>query len=307
MDFNLAINQILILFIIMFIGLAAKKQKMIDENVQSSISAILVKIGLPALVLASSNFERNNQVLPNMLQILYITLIYYVAIASLGIITAKLLKYKKQTAKVYTSLIVFANVGFMGYPVARAFFQETGVFYASIVNLVFTALLWTYGILLFNSQDRINFKKLVNIGTITAVINIIIFLSGYKLPTAIFTALDMTGKMTIPLAMIFIGATIADINFKNLLNDKKVYIVSILRLLIIPITTGFLLKTAGFNSTVISICTIMAAMPSAATNAIFAREFNSEPLFASVGVFITTLLSIISLPLNIYILTHFVL
>lgn len=307
MDFNVAISQILILFIIMFIGFAAKKRKVINEHVHDSISTLLIKVALPAMVLTSSNFERNSQVLPNMIQILLITLASYAVIIFISIATARLFRYQKKTASVYISLLVFGNVGFMGYPVARAFFQEVGVFYASIINLVFTVFLWTYGIILFNSEEKINLKKLINIGTVTSVMNILIFLSGIKLPDVLFTALDMTGKMTVPLSMIFIGATIADINFKDIVNDNKVYIVSFIKLLAIPVATAFILKMLGFNSIVISICTIMAAMPAGATNAIFAKEFDSEPVFASVGVFVTTLLSIVTLPINVYILTHFVL
>ncbi len=307
MDFNTAISQVLILFIIMFVGVTAKRIKVIDAGVQNSISILLMKIALPALIVSSTNFERTSDVLPSMISILLITAVSYLLIALLCTITAKWLHFDKNTANVFISLIVFGNVGFMGYTVTRAFFAEVGVFYATAVNLVFTIFLWTYGILLFNRQEKIDWKKLFNIGSISSLIALFMFIFQLKLPYPLQTAMDLIGKMTAPLSMLLIGASIAEMDIAKLVSNKKVYLVSVIKLVIIPLATAYTLKLMGFNAMVISICTIMAAMPSGATNAIFAREFDSEPLFASVGVFITTLLSILTLPLTVYLLTNFIL
>jgi predicted permease len=298
-----AANQIFVLFIIMFIGVIAKKKNVINENVEKSISSILIRIGMPAMVLSSSSIAYSSDILPNMFNIFVITAVSYIAIIALGAINSKLFKFEKDTSKVYTSLIVFANVGFMGYPVARALYGEIGVFYTSIVNLVFSTMVWTYGILLYNSKGKFNYKSLTNIGTISSLLGILLFLLQIRIPGPILSALDLTGKMTTPLSMLLIGALIANVNIKELFSDWKVYWTSFIKLLVIPIVTALLLKLINYNAMVISICTIMAAMPSAATNAIFAKEFDVNPTFASIGVFITTLLCIITLPLMLYFIT----
>lgn len=307
MDFNTAVSQILILFIIMFIGVAAKRMKLINASIQDSMSVLLMHIALPALVVSSTNFERTSDVIPNMINIGIIIIVSFIITILLSTLAAKGLHYDRKTSNVFISLIVFGNVGFMGYPVTRAFFSEIGVFYATIVNLVFTIFLWTYGILLFDRQEKIDFKKLFNIGTISSFIALFLFLFQLKLPYAIQTAMDLTGKMTTPLSMLLIGALIAEVDIAKLVSDKKVYLVSAIKLLVIPLSTAYFLKLLDFNDMVISICTIMASMPSGATNAIFANRFDSEPLFASVGVFVTTLLSILTLPLTVYVLTNFIL
>ena len=298
-----AINQILVLFIIMFIGVIAKKTNIINENMEKSISSILTKIGMPALVISSSSIAYSKDILPNMLNIFLITIVSYIAIIALGRLNTKLFKFEKNTANVYLSLILFANVGFMGYPVARALYGEIGVFYASIVNLVFTTIVWTYGILLYNSKGKLNFKSLANIGTISSLLGILLFLLQIRISGPILSALDLTGRMTIPLSMLLIGALIANVNIKELFSDWKIYWTSFIKLIIIPLITVFVLKFLNYNEIVVSICTIMAAMPAAAINAIFAQEFDVNPNFASIGVFITTLLCIVTLPLMLYILT----
>jgi len=307
MDFYTAVSQVLILFVIMFIGLAAKRTKIIDNNMQDSISVLMMQIALPALIVSSTNFERTSEVLPNMINILIITIVSYILTILLCTLTTKALHFDKKTANVFISLIVFGNVGFMGFPVARAFFAEIGVFYATVANLVFTTFMWTYGILLFNSQEKINLKKLFNLGSISTIIALFMFIFQLRFPYFLQTAFDLTGKMTTPLAMLLIGALIAEMDVKKLVSNKKVYLVSIIKLVVIPFATAYILKYMGFNTMVISICTLIAAMPSGASNAIFAKQFDSEPLFASVGVFITTLLSILTLPLTVYLLTNFIL
>lgn len=297
-----AVNQILILFIIMFIGVIAKRRNIINEDVEKSISSILIKIGMPAMVLSSSSIAYSSEILPNMLSIFLITIVSYAVIIGFGMLNASLFKFAKASSNVYISLIVFANVGFMGYPVARALYGEIGVFYTSIVNLVFSTMVWTYGILLYNSKGKLNLKSLTNIGTISSLLGITLFLLQIKIPAPLLSALDLTGKMTTPLSMLLIGALIAKVNIKELFSDWRVYWTSFIRLLVIPIITVFLLKLLNYNETVISLCTVMAAMPSAATNAIFAKEFDVNPTFASIGVFITTLLCIVTLPFILYLL-----
>jgi len=303
MDFVSAANQILILLIIMFLGIIAKKKHVITDTVEKSISTLLIKIALPALVLASSSIQYSSDIMPNIINIFIITLASYGVIIAISMLTSNLFKFDRATSHVYISLLVFANVGFMGYPLAKALYGDIGVFYTSIVNLVFTVFLWTYGIMLYNSKSKINFKNLINIGTISSLLAVLIFIVQIRIPAPIFTALDLTGKMTTPLSMLMIGSLIADVNIKELFGDWKVYWVSLMKLLVIPIGTALILKTIGFNDTVIAICTLMAAMPVAATNSIFAKEFDVNPTFASVGVFITTSLSIVTLPLILYILT----
>jgi predicted permease len=302
MNSTAAINQIFILFIIMFIGVIAKKKEIINETMEKSISTVLTRIAMPAMVLSSSSISYSPEILPNMVQIFVITLLSYGATILLGILSGKLLRFDRSTARVYQSLLVFANVGFMGYPVARALYGEIGVFYASVVNLVFSASVWTYGILLYNSKEKLNFKSLFNIGTISSLLGILLFFLQLPIPAPLLSALDMTGRMTTPLSMLLIGALIANVSVKLLFSDWRIYWTSFLKLLVFPLATVLILKPLQLNDMVVAICTIMAAMPAAATNAIFAKEYDVNPIFASVGVFITTLLCIGTLPLILYFL-----
>jgi len=307
MDFQVAVNQILILFTIMCIGFIAKKSKLVNENTEKSLSSVLLNISLPALMLSSINVDYSPETLPNMLRILYITIVLYIAVIIFANITAKLFRFQYPLAGTYINLLTFANVGFMGFPIANALFGTIGILYATVANLIFNVLLWTYGIITINKEGSIDFKKLLNIGTITSALTIILFISKFRMPLILLNALDMVGDMTTPISMILIGSFIADINSVKSFFDWRIGVISFFRLLLIPITLAFILGRLGINNTVTSLCTILAAAPSGTTNAIFAKQFNAEPIFTSVAVFVTTLLFLITLPCIIYVLNSYIL
>ena len=307
MNLQVAVNQISTLFIIMFIGLIAKKVKLIDKASEKSMSNILLYIALPALMLSSANISYDSNTLPNMMQVFYVTLIQYFAVIVFANITAKLLKFKFPLSGAYINLLTFANVCFMGFPIANAFFGPAGLLYATVANLLFNIFQWTYAILVISKKGRIDIKRLFNIGTISAVLTITIFLLHIKLPFIIQNALDLTGKMTTPISMILIGSFIADLDSIKSFFDWRVITIAVFKLLLIPFTVAIALNALGVNHTVISICVLMAAMPSASTNAILAKQFDAEAAFTSVAVFVTTLLFLLSLPLVIFVLTNFIL
>ncbi|MPN20246.1 hypothetical protein SDC9_167624 [bioreactor metagenome] len=271
------------------------------------MSNILLYIALPALMLSSANISYDSNTLPNMMQVFYVTLIQYFAVIVFANITAKLLKFKFPLSGAYINLLTFANVGFMGFPIANAFFGPAGLLYATVANLLFNIFQWTYAILVISKKGRIDIKRLFNIGTISAVLTITIFLLHIKLPFIIQNALDLTGKMTTPISMILIGSFIADLDSIKSFFDWRVITIAVFKLLLIPFTVAIALNALGVNHTVISICVLMAAMPSASTNAILAKQFDAEAAFTSVAVFVTTLLFLLSLPLVIFVLTNFIL
>ena len=307
MNLQVAVNQIITLFIVMLIGLIAKKKQLINEAAEKSLSNILLYIALPSLMLSSANISYDSNTLPNMIQVFYITFIEYLAVILFANVTAKLLKFKFPLSGSYINLLTFANVGFMGFPIANAFFGPVGILYATIVNLLFNVFQWTYGILIIDKKGTIDIKKLFNIGTISAVSTIILFLLNIKLPFIIQNALEMTGKMTTPVSMILIGSFIADLDSIRSFFDRRIITIAFFRLLLIPLIVAITLSLLGVNHIVLSLCVLMAAMPSASTNAILAKQFDAEPTFTSMVVFVTTLLFLPSLPIIIFVLTNYIL
>lgn len=297
MDSNIALTQILILFSILLAGIVLKKTKQFGDTAEDTMSTLIVKLGLPSMILASTNIERTANAVKDVYIILFMSVIFYAAMFVVGALGAKIAKLKKDSANVFIALITFANVGFMGFPVIRSFYGEIGVFYTSVVNLIFNLTLWTVGVLLFNRNEKLHFKKLINLGTLSCIAAIALFMTGTRFPAPIYAALNTAGNMTVPVSMLLIGSLMAERNIFKAFADRHLIFMSFIRLIFVPVLTGLILHAAGVGHTVTYIFTILAAMPAGALNAVFAREYNSDKIMASEGIFVSTLLCIGTLPL----------
>ena len=188
----------------------------------------------------------------------------------------------------------------MGYPVLEAIYPEMGIFYGLFNNITFNILLWTYGVYLYTSnkdnENSFKLKHLINHGIIAVIIGFIILLSGINLPKPITGALDYLGHMTFPLSMLIIGSSLASISFKNIVSNKYLYLLSGIKLLMIPFAFYLILKQFSLPGVVNNVNIILVAMPSAANTVVFAERFGGDYKFASEIVFITTLLSLITIP-----------
>jgi predicted permease len=189
----------------------------------------------------------------------------------------------------------------MGFPVLESLFGRTGILYGSIYVAVFNIFLWTNGMAIFSSSEKLNrdsIKKIVlNPGIITVLIGIVLFMLSIRLPGPVAEAVDLVGSMTIPLSMLIVGATVAGSRFKELFRGWDIYYITAVRLVLMPLIAFAALKILGFPEMLMTICVLLIAMPAAATTTIFAELYDSDSVFASRVVVFTTLASIVTLPL----------
>lgn len=292
-------NQVLILFIIMFIGFIAKKAGIINDTVSKKLSELLLKITNPLLVLSSFQMEFSRDILNN------IILVFLFAVASdtVSILLGQLLfaKYDSEKKKIMKFAAVYSNCGFMGLPVLEGLFGRTGILYGSIFVSVFNLFLWTNGVAIFSSKgelDKESVKKIaLNPGIIATVLGIVLFMLSVRLPGPVAEAVDLVGSMTMPLSMLIVGATVAGCKFRELFKGWDLYYISAIRLMLMPLLSFAVLKTLGFPEMLTTICVLLVAMPVAATTTIFAEMYDSDSRFASRVVAFTTLASIVTLPL----------
>ncbi|MFW5976773.1 MAG: AEC family transporter [Bacillota bacterium] len=299
MNFNLVINQILVLFIIIFIGYILRKKNHIDEKLNKGLSRLLVEITMPALIISSMNIQIDSGLITNIQLISFITIILYVFLIIFGNLIFKNLSLPESKKKVFIFAIVFGNVGFMGYPVLESIYPELGIFYGVFNNIAFNILLWTYGVYIYTSSSKnegMKWKRLINNGTIAIAFGFLILFSGINLPVPISGAIDYLGDMTFPLSMLIIGSSLANIEFKNIFTDRYLILFSSIKLLFIPFLFLLGLKQFNLPEVVKNVNIILLAMPSAANTVVFAERYDGDHNFASEVVFITTLLSIFTIP-----------
>lgn len=279
------------------VGFIAKKCGVISHETGKGLSAILLKITTPFLIIASFQVPFSLQ----MLSRAGVVFLVAICIHLISIIIGGLLyrRYSEASRRVLEFTAVYSNCGFMGIPVLQSLYGATGVFYAAIYNAVFNLFVWTHGVMLFNGKSgtKISWRTLTNPGIISVIIGMILFIFSIRLPAPVFKALDLIGSTTTPLAMLVIGSLLAEVSGTEVLSNGSVYYASAVRLLILPFLSLTVLKMIGINEILLGSCVLMIAMPIAAYTALFAELYDGDASLASRCVAVSTLFSMLTLPL----------
>lgn len=301
MDYLSILNQMLSLFCIGVIGYIMYKVKILDDTSTVRFTKLILSITLPAQILTS--FMNSRGVISNktVFYVFGVTLLCYLMPGLLGAAFVFVTRAPKQQRGLYLFMHLFANVGFMGFPVISTIFGDAGMIYAVIFNVVFNVLVYSLGILLIgNSKETTGFqpKLLLNIPFIAALISIILFFTPIQFPSAVMSALDYLGNVTTPVAMLILGCTIASMPVKELFDDWRVYLFAAMRLAVVPLTVMLMLKLIGVKDPLISgVMIILTGMPVATNTTMLAIEYGGDLQLASKGIFFTTILSVITIPL----------
>ncbi|HXK72097.1 MAG: AEC family transporter [Clostridia bacterium] len=281
--------MVIVLFIIMLIGVLLGKMKVINSESRSTISFLIINVSMPMLIVSSSNLEFNEQTKNESMWLIIMS----VAAFFFSILLAQLI-FKKAVPRCAT---VFSNAGYMGLPVLNSILGPKGLFLGAIFQMVFHLFTWTYGISLFTKSNKFkdSLKKMINPSLIAVAIAIVLMFTGWKIPDTIQTVLKMMGELTTPLSMLLIGATLAQVSLKEVIKLKQIYIVTALRLLIIPAFVLLFLLFPSIPKISVYVVFVINAMPSAAITGILAMKYNNDEKLASSIVAFSTLISIITL------------
>ena len=291
------LNNIISLFLIILIGVYGTKKNIINEEVNKGLRRILLEITLPLLVINSFSFDFAEGMGKNV----FISFIYSIVFIAIGGIISYILlmPMKGEKKKILHFANVFSNCGFIGFPIINSLYGAEGVVYTSIFNMIFTIVIWTYGVMIFSDKiSKENIKKvLVNPAIIAVYIGIPMMLFKIKLPSAILDTTKIVGDMTAPISMIIVGSILSKINIKDVFKEVSVYYGALIKLVLIPLGLIGIKAVLKDNSNIINTIIIIQAMPAAAMTSIFAADFNKEKEYSAIVVFITTLLSIVTIPI----------
>ncbi len=301
--------QILVLFLITLVGFILYRLKVVDDELITGITRLVMDVTLPALIITSMSFDFSREMLWEIGQLLMISLGLYLFSWIIAIIVTSRLKISDKYKDIFQFMLIFPNIGFMGYPVIDAIFGKQGLFYASIFNFTYGLVVWTLGVWIFRRREEKGFKfewkRLLTPGMIAVLIGFIFFLFSIKLPYPIAYTLEMIGDITTPLSLLVIGALMGRSAIKEIWNNGLIYLTNILRLLIIPILVLVICMAFGLSGTLLAVSVILAGMPAAANTAMFASRYDGETDLAARIVFLSNLLSLVTIPGLVFLLQLF--
>lgn len=304
MDIGVLINQLIQLFIVICMGYLLYKINIFNEEVTQKLTKLLLHVSMPAMILSSVLAQTERPPVNEVVEVFIIALAMFVLLPVIGIIVAKLMRMPKEQQGLYIFMTTFSNVGFMGFPIIDALYGEKGVFYAAIINIIFNVAVYTYGTVMMHygtgKKADLNFKKLITPGILCSIAAILIYAADISFPAPIESAIDKIGSITTPIAMMLIGATLAKMDVKSVFNDWRVYMFSVVKQLILPILLFYAANIFIKNEFILGITLIMFLMPVANTALLFATEYKRDEKLAAKTVFITTLMSLATIPFGIW-------
>lgn len=290
------------LFVIVIVGYMAGKLGYMGGEFDCKLSSLVINWTCPALILSSAMTGE----LPDrrfILPLLAISVVTYLVLTGVAFWLPRFLTRRKDDEGVVGFAMMFGNVGFMGYPVVASIFGHEAVFYAAVLNVVNTFAVFTVGTILVTGKGEVegpHFQKKVLYSTpmLSAYLTmLIVALEIDNIPACISQPLTMIGDITVPAALLIIGSSMSQLPLRALMGNATVYITTVMRLVVVPVAMYFLCLLLGFDPYVVNINTVVIAMPVATYGTILCLKYNRDTSLMAEVTFITTLLSMITIPL----------
>ncbi|QLB14316.1 autotransporter [Mannheimia granulomatis] len=296
-------DKIIQLSLMVLLGYLSVKTKLLTSEQSYPISIIGLYIISPAMLITAFQVDYTTEILNG----LYLAFVMAFVLSGILVFLGWVLKQLFKLDNIEQATSIYSNSGNLIIPIVASVFGNEWVIYSIAFIVVQNLLFWSHLRLLICGKGSVPFKKMLfNINIIAIVVGITLFLLHFKLPTTIAATLSTLGHMLGPLSMLVAGMLIASIPFKEIITDKRIYLVAFLRLILIPLILLGVIKLCGFSgwvengATIAMISFLATTSPSAATATQMAVAYGQNAKKASAIYGVTTVLCVVTMPLIIW-------
>ncbi len=303
-------GKYLVLFALLFTGWLLRKTDFIDDKMDHGMNKLIVYFAYPCLIvhnIGSLDMTKSLVADFGITFVLSLILFYLYGLFCKGY--GKLRKFPKDGSAVAEFAMASPNNGFMGFPVALIFFGEKGLLLMLAHNAAMNFFIFTYGIKLLKSvqQEKIRekasgqfvkavFKLFMNPNIFALIIGFAVSIMGFGIPEVIDEYLLYIGNISTPMAMIFIGSTLSGYRFKDIIKDRVTIEGSAVKLVTLPLLTAAAVYFLPIAPVIKCIVSLGIAFPTAATVSMLAEQEGLKAGVASKILFLSTVVSIATIP-----------
>lgn len=303
-DIWVLLGVMLELSALILLGLVLTKLHLLDEKGSAVLSTLVVHVFNPALIISSVCEGGLQTQGDTVIEAIICGVFLYALLILIAIVVYMRSKALKEEVSICKMIVIFSNTAFVGYPILRALYGDFAVFVFSLMHLPFNILIFTYGrsLLQKGNHQKMTVKDIFSIGTVSSIVALILYFGNISVPVRVADFFGILGDACVPLSMIVIGVSLAHASWKNVLKSKNINMVVFLRLIVLPILIAWitlLLPISTFNR---ELLVISGALPAGSMIVVLAKEYKANDGLASAGVFLTTLLSVVTIPLMLGIL-----
>ena len=292
------LQQMGILFVYMMIGYVACKKEYFDQEFGKKLSWLVVNVANPMLAISAVVNNEEQIAKKDFYVTVLLAICFYAFFLILAQILPRLIGVQKSDIGVYKMMTTFNNIGFMGFPVIAAAYGNGALIYAVPFSIMFNILCYTWGIqTLCGGGEKGNWKRIINIGTISGIISIVLFFMQIPVPKMICSLSAGLSNLTGPLSMLVIGISIAAMELKDLFTDVKLLKFAFIKLLVVPVAAMLLVCQVIDNQLICEVFLVMMATPAASMCAMLSQQYGGNYELAAKGVALTTILSVVTMPI----------
>lgn len=293
----------LMIFGIVLVGLASAKRNLWAGELDRKLSVFILNVSMPALILASVMGKDLEFEASEVLTLSLVAVVNYVILIGMACLIPKIWHVNLSRQGLARFMLAFGNVSFIGYPVCDAVFGPKAVFCASVLNIPFNLLIFTIGVSFINggkARSAFSPKLVFSPCVVASLIAVVIALMGISVPAPVGQWFHLLGDLTTPCALLIIGSSLSHIPVRDMLGNRFAYAISLLRLIVLPLVVGVVLRLMGVDRFVANVAVVLSAMPIATNGIMMCLQYGKDERVMTQGLFLSTLFSVVTIPLIAY-------
>jgi len=278
-------------------GWFANRLGILGGETDKKVSKLLLDIAMPCLILGAVCTGDELPEVSVVLGVLKVSVVFYGLEFALALAVPPLLGGGPGQKGVWRYTLVFPNVGFIGYPVAVALFGPEALFYAVILVLPFNLMTFTLGPLMLTGAKRFSLRQMFSPCVAASILALVLALGRLRPPAMIGEALEFVGGVTVPLSLLFVGSLLAGMPLGRMLASPRLWILTAVRLLVLPAALCFLLRRMGTDPPILGVAVTQMAMPAAVNGSLLCMEYGGDAECMAQVTLVSTLASIVTIPI----------
>lgn len=290
--------QMLALLIMIGAGWFMTRRGMMDAHTNTQMSKMIVNVFNPMLIVSSAANSAGLVSLGTIGLVGMISVAMFVILIVAGMVLSPFFDKNPDQRKIFQMMFVFSNLGFIGIPVVSSILGQEYVVYVTEFLVIYTIVFYTYGVALMDGKFSLSsLKTMVNPGMVSGVIAILIVVLNIPLPGFLLTAVTYLGNVTSPMALVAVGFALANTDLKRIFCQPRLYVFSIVKLLVLPLLMLPLLKLVTDDAALIPVCMIMFGMPIGNMPLILGNQKGIDGSTCSAAIILTTVLCVFTIPI----------
>ena len=303
-ELSVLLEKMLVFLVLMIIGYALAKKGILDKNSTRAASYLTINVFMCATIIGSGLGMDRAPGLGELGRLMLVVFLMQILGYLVAAIVVRITPGEAERAPVFELLMSMGNNMFIALPIVQSIYGATAAFYVALSCLPFNVLLYTYGVYRLKSGQggAMRLKDILTMPLCATLLSLLILLLHIPVPGAVRSLISAMSGATMPLSMLVIGASLGSVSLLDAFKNRRLYLASAVRLLLIPLLTWALLRLFVDDQELLMTMVIIAACPSAVLVTVLSVQYGRDSVFSAEGTLQNTALSLVTIPLLVWLL-----